>query len=354
MSALEKALQGERLSQKDAEEIFQEDLNLLGHYADKLRREISGDLVTFVVDTNINYTNICESRCSFCAFYRGAKSSEAYVLSPEQILKKISRARELGATQVLLQGGLHPGLGIEYFEEVCRKVKEKFPHLQRHFLSPSEVQQVARVSGLGVRETLSRLKEAGLQSIPGGGAEILVDEFREKVSPGKVRWKEWAEVMEEAHSLGIPTTATMVFGLGEGDRERARHLLKIKELQDRSGGFTAFIPWSFQPGGSALGKKLDYEELPTGVDYLRVMAASRLILNQSIKNIQCSWITQGKRMAQVALSFGANDFGGTMIEEHVVRATGRELNYLPPERIAHLISQIGRSAAQRGTLYNLL
>ncbi len=354
MEAIEKALAGERLGKKEAEELFRTDLHLLGYAANSLRKRIKGELVTFVVDTNINYTNICESKCSFCAFYRDSKSSEAYVLSPEEILKKIGRARRLGATQVLLQGGLNSELEIEYYEEICRSVKEKFPEVQRHFFSPSEIQHIARVSGLSVKETLLRLKEAGLQSIPGGGAEILVDSLRKKVSPGKIAWKEWAEVMEVAHSLGIPTTATMVFGLGEGDRERAEHLLRLRRLQERSGGFTAFIPWSFQPGKTALGRKLSYSDLGTGIDYLKVVAASRLILQDSIPNLQCSWITQGKRLAQLALNFGANDFGGTMIEENVVRATGEEVSYLPKEEIVALIKQIDRPAAQRDTLYRIL
>ncbi len=338
---------------KQVVELFNQDLNLLGYRANERRRQIVGDIVTFVVDTNINYTNLCESKCSFCAFYRSKKSSEAYVLTPEQILEKIARARKLGATQVLLQGGLNPELDIEYYEEVCRRVREKFPEVQRHFFSPAEIIFIAQVSRLSVKETLERLKEAGLQSLPGGGAEILVDEVRKKVSPGKISWKEWAKVMETAHSLGIPTTATMVFGMGESLEDRARHLLRIRELQEKTGGFTAFIPWSFQPGRTSLGRRLNFEQLAYGIDYLKVIAVSRLVLD-NIRNIQCSWITQGKAMAQLALNFGANDFGGTMIEENVVKATGVEVSYLPPEEIVALIKQIGRPAAQRDTLYRIL
>lgn len=354
MEGIEKAIAGEKLGIKEAEELFTADINLLGYSADSLRKKICGDTVTFVVDTNINYTNICTSRCSFCAFYRTGKSSEAYVLSPKEILKKIESAVRLGTTQVLLQGGLNPELEIEYYEDICRTVKEKFPEVQTHFFSPSEISNIAKISNLNVKETLIRLKEAGLDSIPGGGAEILVDSVRKKVSPGKITWKEWAKVMEIANSLDIPTTATMVFGMGESSRERAEHILKLRKLQEKSGGFTAFIPWSFQPGKTALGRELDYSALATGIDYLKVIAVSRLIFKETIQNIQCSWITQGKRIAQVALNYGANDFGGTMIEENVVRATGKEINYMPEKEIVTLIKQIDRPAAMRDTMYRIL
>ncbi len=354
MEGIEKAIAGEKLGIKEAEELFTADFNLLGYSANSLRKKICGETVTFVVDTNINYTNICTSRCSFCAFYRTGESSEAYVLSPEEILKKIESAVKLGTTQVLMQGGLNPELEIEYYEDICRIVKEKFPRVQTHFFSPSEISNIAKVSNLSVKETLIRLREAGLDSIPGGGAEILVDSVRKKISPGKITWKEWAEVMEIAHSLDIPTTATMVFGMGESSRERAEHILKLRKLQEKSGGFTAFIPWSFQPGKTALGRKLDYSALATGIDYLKVIAVSRLIFQETIQNIQCSWITQGKRIAQVALNYGANDFGGTMIEENVVRATGKDINYMPKKEIVALIKQIDRPAAMRDTMYRIL
>jgi cyclic dehypoxanthinyl futalosine synthase len=354
IATLEKALAGEKLSLKEVTLLLESrELKLITLAADELRSRQVGDLVTFVIDTNINYTNACVSACKFCAFYRAPGSSEAYTLSVEEILEKIARAVKLGATQVLLQGGLNPELSIEYYEEVLKRVRERFPQVQRHFFSPSEIVHIAKVEGLSIREVLSRLKEAGLQSMPGGGAEILSDRIRREVSPNKISWREWREVMLVAHELGIPTTATMVFGLGESNEDRARHLLRLREMQEATHGFTAFIPWSFKPGNTALAAKQRMYEAG-GIDYLTVVAVARLVLGESFRNIQASWLTQGERMAQLALCSGANDFGGTMIEENVVKATGYETRYLPPERIVALIKQISRPAAQRDTLYNIL
>jgi cyclic dehypoxanthinyl futalosine synthase len=352
--ALEKALAGERLSRREVALLLaSRDVKLLALAADELRRRQVGELVTFVIDTSINYTNVCISGCSFCAFYSTPGSEKAYTLSVEEILERIARAVKLGATQVLLQGGLNPELGIEYYEEVLQRVRERFPQVQRHFFSPSEVVHISRVENMSIREVLSRLKEAGLQSMPGGGAEILSEELRRKVSPGKASAEEWLRVMRTAHQLGIPTTATMVFGLGESCEERAEHLLKLRELQEATHGFTAFIPWGFKPGRTALARRGHIHEAG-GVEYLSVVAVARLVLGESFRNIQASWLTQGERMAQLALCAGANDFGGTMIEEHVVKATGYETRYLPPERIVALVRQLSRPVAQRDTLYNIL
>ncbi len=345
----------ERLSVKDGAEMFSSfDLFSMGMTADEMRKKASGETVAFVIDRNINYTNICVSGCKFCAFYRKKGAADAYVLSIDEILEKIGEAVQLGATQILMQGGLNPDLSMEYYEEMLEETKNRFPSVQRHFFSPAEVNFMAKMSKSSVKEVLGRLKEAGLQSIPGGGAEILDDSVRGKISPNKIGWREWKEVMVTAHQKGIPTTATMVYGLTETSEQRARHILRIRDIQEKTGGFTAFIPWSFQPENTALAGGSEHEFNSSGVDYLKVVAISRILLNGTIKNIQTSWVTQGPKVAQVALNYGANDFGGTMIEENVVKAAGVNAQYLPPEQIVALIKDVGRPAAQRDTLYRTI
>lgn len=353
MAILDKALGSEPLSLREGIKLFESNVQLTGLAADSLRKRSAGDVVTFVIDRNINYTNVCISGCKFCAFFRSTGASDAYVLTTQELLKKVAEAVKLGATQVLLQGGHHPELPPEYYENMLRCLKEKFPQVQRHAFSPSEIAHIAKISGSSIKETLKRLIEAGLQSIPGGGAEILDDKIRKKVSPNKIDWKGWRKVMVTAHLLGIPTTATMVYGLTEGYKERVRHLLRIREIQEKTHGFTAFIPWSFQPGNTALAREYNISD-SGGIDYLKVVALSRILLNGAIRNIQASWVTQGANIAQVALSYGANDFGGTMIEENVVRAAGADSQYLPPEEIVRLIKDAGRQPAQRDTLYRIL
>lgn len=322
-------------------------LNLLGAAADELRKRDVGELVTFVVDRNINYTNVCSSKCKFCAFYREAGAEDAYVLSIEEILSKVDEAIKLGATQILLQGGLNPDIPIDYYEEMLNRVKKRF-NVQMHAFSPPEIVHISKLYGASIRETISRLHDAGLDSIPGGGAEILDDRVRGSISPNKIGWKQWEEVMLAAHSLGIPTTATMVFGHAETLEERVKHIIKIRDMQEKYDGFTAFIPWSFQPENTQLiGNS-------TGVDYLKMVAVSRILLNGYIKNIQASWVTQGLSMAQVALNYGANDLGGTMIEENVVRAAGVPFHSKSIEEFVHIAKKMGRPAAKRDTLYNLL
>jgi len=349
---LEKSLNQEPLGIEDGVSLFKSNcLPLLGLAADCLRKEQVGDLVTFVVDRNINYTNVCISECKFCAFYREEGSPEAYVLSKDDILQKIDEAVGLGATQILLQGGLHPDLPIEYYEEMLKAIKKY--RVQVHAFSPPEIVHISKIYGASIKETLLRLRASGLDSIPGGGAEILEDRIRRAVSPNKIGWKKWAEVMEIAHSLGIPSTATMVFGHLESLEDRVRHILRIKEIQEKTHGFTAFIPWSFQPTHTQLLREGVRDEA-TGVDYLRLVAVSRLLLGEYIKNIQVSWVTQGHKIAQIALNYGANDFGGTMIEENVVRAAGVSFKWTEPEEIIRLIKKTGRPAAKRDTLYNIL
>ena len=325
-----------------------DDLLVLGSRADKIRRSLHPEnRVTFVIDRNINYTNICETKCSFCAFYRDKSAADAYLLDDEAIFDKIDELVRQGGTQLLMQGGLNPELTIDYFEALFRKIKARFPTVQNHSLSPAEVVCIATNSGLDIAETISRLKNAGLDSIPGGGAEILVDEVRGSISPKKIGWRQWADVMLKAAALGMSTTATMMFGSCEKPADIVEHLFRIRELQDAGGSFTAFIPWTYQPGNTELGGTT-----ASGVEYLKVLALSRIVLD-NVPNIQASWVTQGAKMAQVALFFGANDLGGTMLEENVVAAAGCSFR-MSCEEMIDLIRASGFQPAQRSTTYTIL
>ncbi len=324
------------------------DLLTLGKSANEIRQQLHpAGIVTFVVDRNVNYTNICDSKCSFCAFYRTKDAQDAYVLPSEQIYAKIAELVDQGGTQLLMQGGLNPELKIVFFEELFREIKKRFPMVQNHSLSPAEITCIATNSDLSLDETLLRLKNAGLDSIPGGGAEILVDEIRSSISPKKIGWKQWGEVMLKAAKLGMPTTATMMFGSCEKPEDIVEHLFRVREMQDNGGSFTAFIPWTYQPGNTELGGTT-----ATGVDYLKVLALSRIVLD-NIPNIQASWVTQGAKMGSVALFFGANDLGGTMLEENVVAAAGCSFCMSQQEMIT-LIQRAGFIAAQRNTTYSII
>jgi cyclic dehypoxanthinyl futalosine synthase len=340
---------GQRIDRSEALQLLVgEDLLSVGVRADRIRRSMHPkNRVTFVIDRNVNYTNICETKCSFCAFYRDKSATDAYVLSQEEIFFKIDELLNQGGTQLLMQGGLNPELAIEYFEDLFRKIKFRYPSLQNHSLSPAEVVCIASHSGLSIDETILRLKAAGLDSIPGGGAEILVDEVRGSISPKKIGWQQWAEVMLKAADLGMPTTATMMFGSCEKPEDIVEHLFRIRELQDAGGSFTAFIPWTYQPGNTELGGTT-----ASGVEYLKVLALSRIVLD-NIANIQASWVTQGDKMAQVALFFGANDLGGTMLEENVVAAAGCSFRMSCDEMVA-LIRGGGFVPAQRSTTYTII
>lgn len=339
----------ERIDRSEAISLLKNaDLLDLGATADWVRKQKSpADLVTFVVDRNINYTNICESKCKFCAFYRDAEDSDAYVLSKDAVLGKIDELTKQGGTQLLMQGGLNPALKIDFFEDLFREIKKLYPNIQNHSLSPAEIICIAENSGLSNKIVLQRLQSAGLDSIPGGGAEILVDEIRATISPKKIGWRQWAEIMLLAAELGMSTTATMMFGSTESDEDIVEHLLRIRDIQDQGGSFTAFIPWTYQPGNTELGGKT-----ATGVDYLKVLALSRIVLD-NIQNIQASWVTQGAKIAQIALYFGANDLGGTMLEENVVAAAGCSFRMSQDEMIA-LIKGAQLRPAQRTTGYKIL
>jgi cyclic dehypoxanthinyl futalosine synthase len=347
----------ERISREEALALFKSaDLLDLGEKADRIRKALHPEeMVTFVVDRNINYTNVCINQCRFCAFYRDAESPDAYVLSKEELFKKIEETIAFEGTQILIQGGLHPDLGLDYYTALLKSIKARF-EINVHGFSPPEVCYLAKKHNLTVRETIQILKDAGLDSIPGGGAEILSDRVRQVLSPKKIKSREWLRVMEEAHGLGMRTTATMMFGSVEAPEDIIEHLDAIRSLQDRTGGFTAFIPWSFQPGNTELSRDdvgLQGSIRPaTAIDYLRVLTLSRLYLD-NVQNVQASWVTQGLKLAQVALRFGANDFGSTMIEENVVRAAG--VNYVvSKEDIIAAIKAAGFEAAQRNTYYSII
>ncbi|MDX1765285.1 MAG: cyclic dehypoxanthinyl futalosine synthase [bacterium] len=343
-----KIARGARITPEEGVMLLEKaDLLSLGEWANLVRNRKHPDrTVTFVIDRNINYTNVCINRCRFCAFYRSLDDEDAYLLSREAIFSKIEETLEQGGTQILMQGGIHPDLSLDYFDGLFRSIKNRFP-IQIHALSPPEIVHVSRQSSLSIPEVLVRLKEAGLDSIPGGGAEILVDRVRQLMSPRKISAGDWLQVMQEAHGIGLPSTATMMFGSLETAEEIMEHLIRIRQLQDETHGFTAFIPWSYQPGNTDL-----QGESATGMEYLKILAVSRIVLD-NVDNIQASWVTQGPKMGQVALFFGANDMGSTMLEENVVAATGVS-HAMTPEEIVRLIANAGFRAAQRNTTYGVL
>ena len=347
---VEKNLEGEDLNFEEAMHLFDLPLPVIGGIADEIRKRRCGELVTFVVDRNISYTNRCVSSCKFCAFYAKSKD-ESYILRKEEILRKIKEAVDAGGTQILIQGGLNPEIGIEWLEDLFSAIKRGFPGVQLHSLSPPEIYFIARNEGMSIRETLGRLREAGLDSLPGGGAEILSDRVRKVISPDKVSADGWIEVMETAHSMGMKTTATMMFGHIEHNEDIVEHLFRIRDLQNKTKGFTAFIPWTFQPKNTEL---YDIIKEPVSVTrYLQVLAISRIVLHP-MRNIQASWLTQDFEVDKLALFFGANDFGGTILEENVVTAAGKEHKPAKVEDIVKAVKSVGRPVAQRSTGYEIL
>ncbi len=347
---VEKNHAGADLSFKEALYLFELPLPVIGGNADEIRRTKCGELVTFVVDRNISYTNRCVSRCKFCAFY--AKSeAQSYILSKEEILRKVKETVDVGGTQILIQGGLTPEISIEWFEDLFSAIKSEFPGVQLHSLSPPEIDFIAGNEGMSIRETLERLREAGLDSLPGGGAEILSDSVRKVISPNKVSADGWIEVMDTAHGMGMKTTATMMFGHIERNEDIVEHLFRIRDLQNKTKGFTAFIPWTFQPKNTELYDII--KEPVSATRYLQVLAISRVVLH-SVKNVQASWLTQDFEVDKLALFFGANDFGGTILEEHVVTAAGKEYKPAKVEEIVKAVKSVGRPVAQRNTGYEVL
>jgi len=348
---LERAREGDRMSEADAVELLRSrDLVAVGRAADELRaRRTDPARITFIVDRNLNYTNVCYTDCDFCAFYRRpGDRNEGYLLPKPVIFKKIEETLAIGGTGLLMQGGHHPDLGVEYYEDLFRSIKARYP-IHLHALSPSEIQHAARRSKLTIWEALSRLRDAGLDSIPGGGAEILVDRVRDIISPKKTTSAEWLDVMRHAHRLGMSTTATMMYGHVETLEERVEHMRLIRELQDETRGFRAFISWTFQDDGNRLGARVPRAAMPTSFDYLLTQAVSRIYLD-NVDHIQSSWVTQGLKIGQVALGFGADDMGSVMIEENVVSAAGTTYR-TSTEELVHLIRQLGKTPVQRDTLY---
>jgi cyclic dehypoxanthinyl futalosine synthase len=348
---LDKALDGERISDDEAAALLRtRDLVSVGRVADELRnRKIDKHRVTFVIDRNVNYTNVCYTDCDFCAFYRRpGDMREGYLLPKTVIFKKIEETLALGGTALLMQGGHHPDLGVEYYEDLFGSIKARYP-IHLHALSPSEIQHAARRSKVSIAEALTRLRDSGLDSLPGGGAEILVDRVRDIISPKKTTSAEWLGIMREAQRLGMSTTATMMYGHVETLEERVEHMRRIRELQDETRGFRAFISWTFQRDGNRLGDVVSEEIRPTSFDYLLTQAVSRIYLD-NVDHIQSSWVTQGMKVGQVALSFGADDMGSVMIEENVVSAAGTT-HRATADDFVRAIKALGKTAVQRDTLY---
>lgn len=353
---LDKALKGERLQLEDTVTLFESnEIEKMGAAADIIMKRWHPEPVTtFVIGRNINYTNVCDVYCRFCAFYRRPGSEEGYVLPDETIYQKIAETMSVNGTEILMQGGTNPNLPFSYYTDILRGIKQRFPEITMHSFSPAEIMKMVEVSGLPLEQVMREIHAAGLDSLPGGGAEILDDRTRRKISRLKGSWREWMDVMQTAHRIGMNTTATMVIGLGESMEERALHLLRVREAQDEciankydSEGFLAFISWTFQPDNTNL--KLDRQ---TPEEYLKTVAISRLVLD-NIKNFQSSWVTMGPEVGKLSLQYGCNDFGSTMIEENVVSSAGATYK-VNIESITQLIREAGKIPAQRNTRYDIL
>jgi cyclic dehypoxanthinyl futalosine synthase len=338
------------ITREEAIDLFANpDLIEIGMAADEVRRKLHPEnVVTYIIDRNINYTNFCTEYCSFCAFYRPVGHAEGYVLPKEVIFDKIRETIELGGTGILMQGGLHPDLKIEWYEDLLRSIKQRFD-IWCHCFSAPEIVNIAQVSGLTLHDTIARLRDAGLDSIPGGGAEILDDEVRYRISRLKCSTQDWIDVHLTAHRLGMRTTATMMFGAGETIEQRMNHFDVVRRIQEETGGFTAFIPWPFQRENTSLGRFVKHEA--TAVEYLKMLALSRVYLD-NILNIQSSWVTPGLKTCQLGLRFGGNDVGSIMIEENVVSAAGTH-HRATEEELRRLIRDAGFIPKQRDTLYRV-
>ncbi len=347
-----KVRDGERLGLEEGLFLLKDAALLdVGQLAMEVRRRLHPEpIVTFVVDTNPNYTNVCNVDCTFCAFYRSPGHEEAYTHSVEEMLERIGRSVAKGVTTVLMQGGVNPELPLDYYLDLVRGVRERYPGVTPHFWSAAEIEGMAQVSGLSLEEVLKRLKEAGQTTIPGGGAEILSERVRKKISHKKGLTHSWLDVHRQAHALGLRSTATMMYGHVETDEDIVEHFDAIRSLQDEHGGFTAFVPWSFKPGNTPLVKKIPRHAGPNR--YLRILAVARLYLD-NFGHVQASWFSEGKKTGQVALHWGADDFGGTLFEENVHAATGF-INQTSTEEVKTIIREAGFRPAQRTTLYEIL
>jgi cyclic dehypoxanthinyl futalosine synthase len=346
---LSKAVDGGRLTPEEGVELFGcRDLNALGRAAHAVTQRLHPEPYrTYNIDRNINYTNVCAAVCDFCAFYRKSNDADAYVLPREELYQKIDETLALGGDQVLMQGGMHPSLKLEWYEELLRDLKARYPKLNLHAFSPPEIWHFHRINRIPLRDVLQRLKDAGLGSLPGGGGEILVDRVRKELTKGKALTDEWLEVNRVWHQLGGRSTCTMMFGHIETVAERVEHLERLRQLQDETGGFTAFICWTMQPG-----HKMAHFPQVGSFEYLRTQAIARLYLD-NIPNIQSSWVTQGAKIGQVALFYGANDMGSLMIEENVVASAGT-VHYLTLEQIKRAIREAGYTPRQRNVFYEYI
>ncbi|MDR2099579.1 MAG: dehypoxanthine futalosine cyclase [Campylobacteraceae bacterium] len=342
-----------RIDRKEALELLRLPLGELGKLAFEVKRELHPNkITTFVVDRNINYTNVCWVNCKFCAFYRHKKNENAYILSFDEIGRKIEELIAIGGTQVLFQGGVHPNLKIEWYEELVEWIAKRYPTITIHGFSAIEIDYIAKISKISITEVLRRLHTKGLYSIPGAGAEILSDRVRDIIAPKKLDASKWIEIHESAHQIGMKSTATMMFGTVEKDEDIIEHWERIRDLQDRTGGFRAFILWSFQSQNTALKAQIPDIRKQSSNRYLKLLALSRLFLD-NFKNIQSSWVTQGSHIGQLALMFGANDLGSTMMEENVVAAAGMA-HRMSQDEMVRLIHDIGEIPAKRDTAYNIL
>ncbi len=354
-SLIDKVLDGGRITQEEAKELYHLPLNELGALADARRKLAKADawdgrgndIVTYIIDRNINYTNVCNVYCKFCAFYRTEKDADHYVISHDELDQKLDELTAVGGVQILLQGGHHPGLKIDFYLDMLSHIRGKYPHINIHGFSPPEFNHFSEVFGMPIAEVITRFREAGLGSIPGGGGEILVDRVRNRIAPLKCDSDHWLEVMRIAHGMGMNSSATMMFGHVETLDDRLEHLQRLRDTQDETGGFTAFICWTFQPDNTKLRAE------PVGsAEYLRMQALSRIYLD-NFENVQSSWVTQGPRIGQVALSYGANDFGSVMMEENVVSKAGTSFRLDAP-MIERLVSDAGYQPRRRNNWYQLL
>ncbi|MFH1774893.1 MAG: 5-amino-6-(D-ribitylamino)uracil--L-tyrosine 4-hydroxyphenyl transferase CofH [Methanobacteriota archaeon] len=343
---------GRRITEKEALKLMNssgEELFAVAITADRLRKSRAGDVVTYVINRNINFTNVCVSDCEFCAFRRDKSDADAYLLTIEQVVEKSREAKKLGATEVCIQGGLHPSLDANYYSDIIKAIKRNV-EIHVHAFSPMEISYAAEKSGMSIRKTLKYLKESGLDSMPGTAAEILDDEIRSTICPKKLKSREWIKIVEEAHRLGIPTTATMLYGHIESTEKKIKHLKILRDIQEKTKGFTEFVPLSFVHFNTPLYRSGKSKGGATGIEDIRVYAASRIFLD-NFRNIQASWVKLGRKLAQVMLKFGANDLGGTLMEENISRTAGSAVNMPDKKELERMIIEAGRIPRQRDTLY---
>ena len=354
---LESALAGRRqLGLNDCVRLVRsDDVYSMGLVANVLRQRLFGDTITFINNIILNYTNVCVTYCKFCAFYRPPGHEESYTVPVEEIVRRVATSREMfGITQVLIQGGHNPNLKLEYYEDAFKAIKNKCPEVGINGLSPSEIDMIAKVERSSTKEVLARLKVAGMDTFAGGGAEILEDSVKDEISQLKIKSHEWLRIMEEAHQLGFKSVATMMYGTVETEEDRARHIMKIAQLQEKTGGFMVFIPWSFEPNKTEMQAEGKIRYPSGGLSLLKMIAISRIMFYGLIDHIQSSWLTNGIGMAQLALNHGADDFGGTLIGEEVVSATGARSTELTSDRIIAAIKQAGFRVAERDNSYEII